>query len=162
MKRQSGFTLIELVVVIVTLGILAVTAAPRFLDISSDAKKSTLKGLKGAVNSAFTLVHSKAVLEGKEGELDTTLSNGIDIRYGYPINWDKREGLSKAVSGLSSDFAKKTQSVDGRLVWQFSFKGSENWVLNDDKGCSIAIRYPAKPENTMPPPPTIKLHDGGC
>ena len=49
MKRQGGFTLIELVVVIVILGILAVTAAPRFLNLQDDARDSALEGLKGAI-----------------------------------------------------------------------------------------------------------------
>lgn len=49
MKRQGGFTLIELVVVIVILGILAVTAAPRFLNLQDDARESALQGLKGAM-----------------------------------------------------------------------------------------------------------------
>ncbi|ENM3810998.1 type II secretion system protein, partial [Vibrio cholerae] len=57
MKRQSGFNLIELVVVIVILGILAVTAAPRFLNLQSDARKASLLGLKGAINGAAGLVY---------------------------------------------------------------------------------------------------------
>lgn len=47
MTNQRGFTLIELVVVIVILGILAVTAAPRFLNLQSDARISALQGMKG-------------------------------------------------------------------------------------------------------------------
>ena len=153
MKRQSGFTLIELVVVIVILGILAVTAAPRFLDISSDAKKSTLKGLKGAVNSAFTLVHSKAVLEGKERKKTATLSNGIKIRYGYPTHKDG--GLDKAVSGLSSDFSKK-DVIDGYIL--YSFKGNVNWEP-DGTGCYLLITYA---DSYAPTPPTVELSEEGC
>ncbi|MBY8273482.1 type II secretion system GspH family protein [Vibrio fluvialis] len=60
MKRQGGFTLIELVVVIVILGILAVTAAPRFLNLQDDARKAALQGLKGAMDGAAGIVYGKA------------------------------------------------------------------------------------------------------
>ena len=68
MKKQSGFTLIELVIVIIILGILAVTAAPKFLNLQDDARTSTLKGVEGSLNSAGAMVYSKAVLKGKDKE----------------------------------------------------------------------------------------------
>ncbi|MDJ0807176.1 MAG: type II secretion system protein [Gammaproteobacteria bacterium] len=55
MKRQNGFTLIELVVVIVILGILAVTAAPKFIDLESDARGSAVEGVAGAAASAASI-----------------------------------------------------------------------------------------------------------
>ena len=61
---SSGFTLIELIVVIVILGILAVSAAPRFMDLQSDARAATLRGMMGAVKSANSLILGKAVLHG--------------------------------------------------------------------------------------------------
>jgi MSHA pilin protein MshA len=60
--NQEGFTLIELVVVIVILGILAVTAAPKFIDLTGDAKASTIEAVRGTLNSAADMAHAKALI----------------------------------------------------------------------------------------------------
>jgi MSHA pilin protein MshA len=76
MQKQQGFTLIELVVVIIILGILAVTAAPKFINLQGDARASALAGVKGAIQGANTLVYSKAALAGLEKSTSATL---VDI-----------------------------------------------------------------------------------
>ena len=66
MLNARGFTLIELVVVIVILGILAATAAPRFIDVSSSAKVATLESIAGTMKSSIKLVNMKARVKGLE------------------------------------------------------------------------------------------------
>lgn len=105
MKRQGGFTLIELVVVIVILGILAVTAAPRFLNLQDDARRSALQGLKGAIDGASGIVFGKAAINGIESvEADDdnapTVDDNILITFGYPTA--AAEGLGNAF--LSDDW----------------------------------------------------------
>lgn len=85
MQHQKGFTLIELIIVIVILGILAVTAAPKFLDIQKDAKAGTVKAVEGAIASLNSIVYGKALIAGQTGATGTVTINGADYAtvYGY-------------------------------------------------------------------------------
>ena len=87
-RNNGGFTLIELIVVIVILGILAVTAAPKFVDLQSDARLATLNGMKAAINSAVSLTYGKSLVKGVEKyPSDKKVSiNGeeVEVCYGYP------------------------------------------------------------------------------
>ncbi len=86
MKKNQGFTLVELVIVIVILGILAITAAPKFLNLAGDAKGGTLNAVKASLQSANAVVYSKAVLAGKQALATGAVNeSGTDINvvYGY-------------------------------------------------------------------------------
>ena len=61
-KTQSGFTMIELIVVIVILGILAATALPKFIDMRSDAQTASVNGVAGSLSSAMTLNYAGCAL----------------------------------------------------------------------------------------------------
>nr|WP_297349494.1 prepilin-type N-terminal cleavage/methylation domain-containing protein [uncultured Glaciecola sp.] len=87
MNKQKGFTLIELIIVIVILGILAVTAAPRFIDIQEDARVSTLQGVKAALQGASQLVFAKSAIAGTQGLAASSVTiNGATVQtvFGYP------------------------------------------------------------------------------
>lgn len=106
MKRQAGFTLIELVVVIVILGILAITAAPKFLNLQGDARIAALNGMKASMQSASSLVYSKAVIKGLEtASTAASVSAGsttVTISYGYPTA--DAAGIVAALADTSSDW----------------------------------------------------------
>lgn len=63
-KTAQGFTLIELVIVIVILGILATVAAPKFLDLSTSARIAALESLAGTMKSTISMVRMKAFAKG--------------------------------------------------------------------------------------------------
>ncbi|ENC9556674.1 prepilin-type N-terminal cleavage/methylation domain-containing protein [Aeromonas hydrophila] len=100
MKKQAGFTLIELVIVIIILGILAVTAAPKFLNLQDDAKTAAASGVLAAVQSSSQLVYSKAALNGVETAPSASISSSdgtdINVAYGYPDA--SSNGIAKAVT----------------------------------------------------------------
>ncbi|MBQ8976939.1 MAG: prepilin-type N-terminal cleavage/methylation domain-containing protein [Succinivibrionaceae bacterium] len=87
-RNNGGFTLIELIVVIVILGILAVTAAPKFIDLQSDARLATLNGMKAAINSAVSLTYGKSLVTGVEknasGSEISINGEKVEVCYGYP------------------------------------------------------------------------------
>lgn len=87
MKKSlnTGFTLIELVIVIVILGILAAAALPRFSDLASDARTATVNGIAGSLRSASAIAHATQL--AKSYSLGQTVSlEGIAIAMsnGYP------------------------------------------------------------------------------
>ncbi len=86
--QSQGFTLIELIVVIILLGVLAVTAAPKFIDFSSDARKATLSALEASVKTANKLAFSYGKIKNvaNANNQDVTFPNGNVVRldYGYP------------------------------------------------------------------------------
>lgn len=86
-KQQSGFTLIELIMVIVVLGILAAFALPRFADFSNQARASSIEGLAGSLRSATAIAHSAQLAAGAAESAAVTLEGtSIAMADGFPTS----------------------------------------------------------------------------
>lgn len=153
MKRQGGFTLIELVVVIVILGILAVTAAPKFLNLQGDARKSSLQGLKGAMAGASGIVYGKAAIEGVE-QSGTALKDGTTIAFGYPTA--DTAGIGSVVIGLSEDWSSASVSGASSLLVGFKVSGATETTI---KATNCFVTYN---EATASSAVTTLVTDNGC
>ena len=137
MKRQNGFTLIELVVVIVILGILAVTAAPKFMNLQNDARNASLQGLKGAIQGAAGIVYGKAAIKGVESNPDSSISDGtttINTAFGYPKA--TQVDLAAAVNGLKTDWSCVTGTGTTASV-NCTFAGKEKTYIGSGDDCYV-------------------------
>ena len=181
MRRQNGFTLIELVVVIVILGILAATAAPKFMDLQKDARISAANGLAGAVKSAVSMTYSKAILAGKDkaatgsticnsgaASASCTGTDAVELAYGRPaatangiinaIDIDAAE--SSATGAADKEWNYKAVAGSGTTpggigIWQV---GSSSTVVSSATvGCGVY--YEASASATAAPKVTVVTTD---
>jgi MSHA pilin protein MshA len=146
--KQEGFTLIELIVVIVILGILAVTAAPKFIDLQGDARASALQGLAGAMKGAATLVHGKALVANKvsseaqyvcigstsQSSCNQSSKDAVQVKCGFPDA--TKDGILRALDG--------TFSEDGNSDWTYKFvtwPSGATQILVSVKGVTFPDAY---------------------
>ena len=148
-SQSKGFTLIELIVVIVILGIMAAVAGPKFINLQADARASVMKGIEGSVRSAATLVYSKSLIAGTEASAASTVTvsgiGTIDTVYGYPLD---TTGANNSINELIdlSGATSVTEGNDGVFTY------------TSTTACTVTYVDPTAP-NT---PPTITVDVSNC
>lgn len=117
--KKNGFSLIELVIVIVILGLLAATAIPRFLNVTDDAQDASVDGVAGGLSTAVSFVRSQWEVDGRRNNnvlLDGTSVN-LDTRFGYPTGTSVTDATAMTDASCQEVFNTVLQSAPRNVLY---------------------------------------------
>ncbi|MBN1492911.1 MAG: type II secretion system protein [Candidatus Omnitrophica bacterium] len=128
----KGFTLIELVIVLVLIGILAAVAIPRFHDMKDNAEEASIRGTLGNVRSAVTIWRANALAEGINSwpPFDADMANVLDTE--LPDNPWAAGGSDNVVSDAATAGDTKGEIDGSNNGWQYNSSTGEFWANSDE------------------------------
>lgn len=147
MRKQRGFTLIELVLVITILGILAAFAVPRFVSLSANARAAVVNSLAGSLRSAGALAHSVSLATGA-GATSSISMEGVTVTMINYYPTEDADGIGKALADVSGF----TSSYTGAIA-TFTPTGG---------GANCKVTYDAAASTTAAPTVTVDVSGTGC
>ena len=131
--RESGFTLVELVVVIVLLGILAATALPRFMDVDDEAHASVVDGVMGSLQTGVAMYHAQWMAESQPAT-NTQIAEFANLRVnaaGYPYGTTNRSAGTSTVTDSSDCVAvfNGVLQAGAPSITGVANGGGQSWAL---------------------------------
>ena len=142
MNNERGFTLIELVIIIVVLGILAAVAIPRYQDITGEAREASARAALGSMRSGITIFYAnQAVTTGTAtwptlAELETV---GTVMEHGIPKNPYQPD--SNAPDSICTGVVKGQLVAGGRGGWAYNPATGELWLNTNSTGENIQSNF---------------------
>lgn len=129
---QQGFTLIELVVVMVILGLLGAVAVPKFMDITSDAEAASVKNILGSLRSGLSIKMASGLVNGTD--IDTWVYNGSAAL--KPME----DLLASAPDSYIGVLTAGAAPAENGVWWDRRTSATDNWVMYSLKKDSIITK----------------------